>query len=406
MKIEKILNNNVVVSINDKGQEVIIMGRGLAFQKKIGAEINEGNIEKIFTITNKDITDKFQQLLQEIPSEYMLLSEKIITYAKSELGKKLNESIFISLTDHINSTIDRYKNGIQLKNALLWDIKRLYKDEFCIGVEALKMIKEDLNIELPEDEAAFIALHIVNAELMLAAGQIYPYTCNPEDILEAQARNRDNYFFIDVQARGKYPAYANRMFEEMGFNIEITEEEKKILAENTVDYVAFSYYSSRLRSADPVVMSQKLTGNAFKSLPNPYLKQSEWGWTIDPVGLRITMNELYDRYQKPLFIVENGLGAVDKVEEDGSINDDYRIEYLRKHIEQMKEGIKDGVELIGYTPWGCIDLVSASTGEMSKRYGFIYVDKDDNGNGTLERRKKKSFDWYKKVISTNGENLE
>lgn len=241
---------------------------------------------------------------------------------------------------------------------------------------------------------------------MLAAGPIYPYTCNPEDILEAQARNRDNYFFIDVQARGKYPAYANRMFEEMGFNIEITEEEKKILAENTVDYVAFSYYSSRLRSADPVVMSQKLTGNAFKSLPNPYLKQSEWGWTIDPVGLRITMNELYDRYQKPLFIVENGLGAVDKVEEDGSINDDYRIEYLRKHIEQMKEGIKDGVELIGYTPWGCIDLVSASTGEMSKRYGFIYVDKDDNGNGTLERRKKKSFDWYKKVISTNGENLE
>ena len=241
---------------------------------------------------------------------------------------------------------------------------------------------------------------------MLAAGQIYPYTCNPEDILEAQARNRDNYFFIDVQARGKYPSYANRMFEEMGFNIEITEEEKKILAENTVDYVAFSYYSSRLRSADPVVMSQKLTGNAFKSLPNPYLKQSEWGWTIDPVGLRITMNELYDRYQKPLFIVENGLGAVDKVEEDGSINDDYRIEYLRKHIEQMKEGIKDGVELIGYTPWGCIDLVSASTGEMSKRYGLIYVDKDDNGNGTLERTKKKSFDWYKKVISSNGENLE
>lgn len=240
---------------------------------------------------------------------------------------------------------------------------------------------------------------------MLAAGQVYPYTCNPNDILEAQARNRDNYFFIDVQARGKYPAYANRMFEEMGFNIEITDEEKKILAENTVDYVAFSYYSSRLRSADPEVMSQKLTGNAFKSLPNPHLKQSEWGWTIDPVGLRITMNELYDRYQKPLFIVENGLGAVDKVEEDGSINDDYRIEYLRKHIEQMKEGIKDGVDLIGYTPWGCIDLVSASTGEMSKRYGFIYVDKDDNGNGTLERSKKKSFDWYKKVIASNGEEL-
>lgn len=165
MNIEKILNNNVVVSINDKEQEIIVMGRGLAFQKKIGDEINESNIEKIFTITNKDITYRFQELLQEIPTEYMLLSEKIITYAKTKLGKKLNESIYISLTDHINNTIDRYKNGIELKNALLWDIKRLYKDEFYIGIEALIMIKEDLNIELLEDEAAFIALHIVNAEL-------------------------------------------------------------------------------------------------------------------------------------------------------------------------------------------------------------------------------------------------
>lgn len=165
MKIEKILNNNVVVSLNEKGQEVIVMGRGLAFQKKIGAEIEEGNIEKIFTITNKDITDKFQQLLSEIPTEYMLLSERIITYAKTQLGKKLNESIHISLTDHINSTIERCNNGVSLRNALLWDIKRLYKDEFYIGLEALRMIKEELNVELPEDEAAFIALHIVNAEL-------------------------------------------------------------------------------------------------------------------------------------------------------------------------------------------------------------------------------------------------
>lgn len=240
---------------------------------------------------------------------------------------------------------------------------------------------------------------------MLAAGTVYPYTCNPEDILEVQARNRENYFFIDVQAKGKYPSYATRMFEEMNITIDITEEEKKILAENTVDYVAFSYYSSRLRSADKEIMKQKKVGNAFASLKNPYLKESEWGWTIDPVGLRITMNELYDRYNKPLFIVENGLGAVDKVEEDGSINDDYRIEYLKLHIEQMKEGIKDGVDLMGYTPWGCIDLVSASTGQMSKRYGFIYVDKDDEGNGTLERSKKKSFNWYKRVISSNGEEL-
>ena len=195
------------------------------------------------------------------------------------------------------------------------------------------------------------------------------------------------------------------MLEELGVSLDITAEEKKILKEHTVDYIGFSYYSSRLRSADPKVMKDVRDGNAFASLTNPYLKESEWGWTIDPVGLRITMNELYDRYNKPLFIVENGLGAVDKVETDGSIKDDYRIEYLRQHIEQMKEGVKDGVELLGYTPWGCIDLVSAGTGQMSKRYGFIYVDKDDNGDGTLKRSKKKSFNWYKNVISSNGDEL-
>ena len=147
-------------------------------------------------------------------------------------------------------------------------------------------------------------------------------------------------------------------------------------------------------------------GNVVKSVRNPYLETSDWGWQIDPLGLRITLNYLYDRYQKPLFIVENGLGAKDTIEEDGSILDDYRIDYLRKHIKAMKDAIDDGVDLIGYTTWGCIDLVAASTGEMSKRYGFIYVDKDDQGNGTLERRKKKSFNWYKQVIASNGERLD
>ena len=154
------------------------------------------------------------------------------------------------------------------------------------------------------------------------------------------------------------------------------------------------------------MLKGQTAGNVFKTVRNPNLKVSEWGWQIDPLGLRITCNSLYDRYQKPLFIVENGLGAVDKVEEDGSINDDYRIEYLREHIKAMKEAIKDGVDLIGYTPWGCIDIVSASTGEMKKRYGFIYVDRDDQGNGTLKRSKKKSFAWYKKVIASNGEDLD
>ncbi|MBR1742391.1 MAG: family 1 glycosylhydrolase, partial [Lachnospiraceae bacterium] len=193
---------------------------------------------------------------------------------------------------------------------------------------------------------------------MLAAGQVYPNTCDPLDILESQKKNREHYFFIDVQVRGAYPSYSRRLFQEKGIHLDITEEDERILAENTVDYISFSYYSSRLTSADQELMKKATAGNAFATLKNPYLQESEWGWAIDPVGLRITMNELYDRYQKPLFIVENGLGAFDRVETDGKIEDDYRIDYLQRHIEQMKEAMEDGVELIGYLAWGCIDLVS------------------------------------------------
>ena len=172
-----------------------------------------------------------------------------------------------------------------------------------------------------------------------------------------------------------------------------------------MDFISFSYYSSRVTSTDPEI-NEQTAGNIFASVKNPYLKASEWGWQIDPEGLRIALNELYNRYQKPLFIVENGLGAIDKVDENFYVADDYRIDYLRRHIEAMAEAVADGVDLMGYTPWGCIDLVSASTGEMSKRYGFIYVDLDDEGNGTKNRYEKKSFNWYKQVIETNGQNLD
>ena len=195
----------------------------------------------------------------------------------------------------------------------------------------------------------------------------------------------------------------------MGLDLGITEEDRRILRENTVDYVSFSYYSSRCITTQEGV--GETTGNAFKGTRNPYLKVSEWGWQIDPLGLRITLNSLYDRYQKPLFIVENGLGAKDELVEDGqgsyTVDDQYRIDYLRAHIQAFKQAVEeDGVELLGYTPWGCIDLVSASTGEMAKRYGFIYVDRDNQGNGSLKRYKKRSFEWYKKVIASNGEELD
>lgn len=240
---------------------------------------------------------------------------------------------------------------------------------------------------------------------MLAAGEFYPYSCNPEDVLLAKEKDRENLFFIDVQSRGEYPGYAKRFLRENGIEIVFKEDDEEILKNNTVDFIGFSYYSSRCASSDSEVLKGQTAGNVFKTVRNPNLKVSEWGWQIDPLGLRITCNSLYDRYQKPLFIVENGLGANDVIEEDGSINDDYRIEYLKEHVKAMKEAIIDGVDLIGYTPWGCIDIVSASTGEMKKRYGFIYVDKDNKGNGTLKRSKKKSFYWYKKVISSNGEEL-
>lgn len=243
---------------------------------------------------------------------------------------------------------------------------------------------------------------------MLAAGQYYPYSCNPDDVWEAFNMDRDNYFFIDVQARGAYPVWAFRRMEEIGVSIDLSDEDKKVLKEGTVDFVAFSYYCSRCISTDEEVLKNHSRGNAvFKAVVNPYLKASDWGWQIDPLGLRVTCNTLYDRYEKPLFIVENGFGAVDTVEEDGSIHDPYRVAYMREHIKALKDTVeKDGIPVLGYTMWGPIDLISASTGEMKKRYGFIYVDKDNEGNGTLKRMKKDSFFWYKKVIASNGEDLD
>lgn len=238
---------------------------------------------------------------------------------------------------------------------------------------------------------------------MLAGGNFYPYSCKPEDVWAALQKERENLLFIDVQARGAYPAYAASLFREKGIQLVKAPEDDDIL-KHSVDFVSFSYYASRCASAD---MNQDNTSaaNVVKSLRNPHIQQSQWGWGIDPLGLRITMNSLYDRYQKPLFLVENGLGAIDEINADGEIEDDYRIDYLRAHISAMGDAIADGVPLLGYTSWGCIDLVSASTGEVSKRYGFVHVDRDDAGQGTLARRRKKSFWWYRQVIASNGEDL-
>ncbi|WP_420824500.1 glycoside hydrolase family 1 protein [Vagococcus coleopterorum] len=250
--------------------------------------------------------------------------------------------------------------------------------------------------------------HKINPEFeigcMLAHMTFYPLNPKPTDMMLVQHwDNHMNNFCGDIHVKGEYPYFIKNYFAENDVEIKFEENDQEILSAGTVDFYSFSYYSTNCASTD---QGTELTaGNLMGGVRNPYLEASDWGWQIDPIGLRYTLNKLYDRYQIPLMVVENGLGAVDEINEDGNIIDDYRIDYLREHVVTMSDAIDDGVELMGYTMWGCIDLISAGTGEMKKRYGFIYVDKDNDGNGTLDRKKKKSFDWYKKVIATNGQDL-
>lgn len=234
---------------------------------------------------------------------------------------------------------------------------------------------------------------------MYAASAIYSATCRPEDVFYQMQCRREAYFCMDVMVRGSYPGYSAAMFERKKVALNREAGDDKILAEGKLDFISFSYYRS-------TVTNRSKEYNFIGGDPNPYLPVTPWGWPIDALGLRYVLNELYDRYQKPLFIVENGLGAVDEADENGYVEDDYRIAYLRDHFKNMIEAIEtDGVECFGYTMWAPIDLVSLSTGEMKKRYGVVYVDMDDKGKGTKKRSKKKSYEWMKEVIRGNGENL-
>lgn len=239
---------------------------------------------------------------------------------------------------------------------------------------------------------------------MILSMPMYPLTPSPDDMIQVMEEEHKNYFFGDVHVRGTYPGYMKRYFRDHHIQIHFEPEDEEIL-KHTVDFVSFSYYMSVCATADKE-KQKKGNGNLLGGVPNPTLTASQWGWQIDPKGLRYVLNMFYDRYQKPLFVVENGLGAVDVLTEDvhgnKTVEDDYRIQYLHDHLVQLREAVEDGVEVLGYTTWGCIDLVSASTAELKKRYGFIYVDRNDDGSGTLDRYKKKSFYWYQKVIESNG----
>lgn len=318
---------------------------------------------------------------------------------------------------YVRTVFNRYKNKVKY-----WltfnEINSVLHVPFMSGGIATpveELSKQDLyqavHHELVASALATKVGHEINPEFkigcMVLAMPTYPMTPKPEDILAARELENQNYLFSDIHARGKYPKYIQRFFKDNDINIKFESGDKELLAENTVDFISFSYYMSVVQAHDPENYKSG-RGNLLGGIANPYLESSEWGWQVDPIGLRIVLNNLYDRYQLPLFIVENGLGAKDVLIEgtDGpTVDDDYRIDYLKKHLQQVGEAIEDGVELLGYTTWGCIDLVSASTAQMSKRYGFIYVDRNDDGSGTLNRYKKKSFYWYKEVIESNGETL-
>ena len=376
-----------------KGDEDRPNEAGLDFYEKVFKECRKYGIEPLVTITHFDIP-------MHLVNEYGgWRDRRLITFYKN-----LTRTLFTRYKGLVRYWLTFNEINVLLHGPFLGAGIALDKNE-----DRYRVLYTAAHHELVASAWATKIAHEIDPEnkigCMLNAGSYYPYSCNPRDILLAQQKNRENYFFVDVQSRGYYPAYAVKDFERNDFTVPVAADDLKILKENTVDFIALSYYSTKTVSADETLMTE--TGNLMKTAVNPYLKSTQWGWTIDPLGFRITLNELYDRYQKPLFIVENGLGAEDIIGNDGSINDDYRIDYLRDHIKAMKDAVElDGVDLLGYTTWAPIDLVSASTGEMRKRYGFIYVDSDDQGNGTYERIKKKSFYWYKKVIESNGEDLD
>lgn len=369
--------------------------KGLAFYEKMINTCLKYNIEPVITISHYEmplhLAKEYGGWANRSLVDYYERFAKVVL---TRFGKKVK---YWMTFNEINSALHFpvmsqgliEKTGATDKQVIF----QAFHHQFVASSKAVKIAKE-----LSPN---------INMGCMIIYATTYAWDCNPVNQQACLEFNQEmNFFCTDVQVRGKYPSYTQRIFNKYGIQpLEIKDGDLQLLKENPTTYIGFSYYMSSV--VDVVNQSKnKTSGNMFGGVKNPFLESSEWGWQIDPLGLRIALNELYNRYQVPLFIVENGLGAVDKPDENFVIGDDYRIDYLRSHIEEMEKAISDGVDLIGYTPWGCIDLVSASTGEMSKRYGFIYVDLDDEMKGTGKRYKKKSFDWYKQVIASNGSDLD
>ena len=370
-----------------RGVEGGVNQEGVEFYRDMFTRLREHGIDPIITLykydepvyfeetyggwTNRAMIDQFVEFARVCFTEYKDLVNKWMTF---------NEINVLMLFKDFPHTEAQAKENMQSMH-----------NQIVAAARAVKLAKQ-IN---PEMKVGTMICGLCN----------YPLTPDPLDVMDTYRSFQDVFCYAaDAMIRGSYPSFAKRLWKEENVQLNITEQDLKDMKEGTADFLGFSYYMSQCRTTHDDGVEGK--GNVFLGLENPYLEKSEWGWQIDPVGFRYFMHLLYDRYNIPLLVIENGLGAKDKVEADGSIHDDYRINYLRAHIAQLRQAVEEGVDVMGYTTWGGIDLVSASTGQIEKRYGLIYVDMNDKGEGTFERKRKDSFFWYKKCIESNGEDLD
>ena len=378
------------------GDEEIPNEEGLQFYDRLFDELHARKIEPVMTLSHFELPYGLVKQYGGWRNRKMITF--FVRFARTVMERYRDKVKYWMTFNEINNQMI-LSNGIYAftNSGILFEE----------GEERLRTVYQAAHYEFVASAMTVKLGHEINPDFkigcMVAATPVYPRTCNPDDVLLAMEEDRKNLFFTDVHVRGRYPSYVKKDWERRGYTFDITPEDLEIMEKGCVDYIGFSYYLSSVMSADPAV--EKLGDDLATSpdaVENPYLQMTTWGWTIDPKGLRYVLNQYYDRYQIPLFIVENGFGYEDKLE-DGQIHDQNRIEYLGDHIREMVKAVdEDGVELLGYTVWGCIDPVSFGTGEMRKRYGFIYVDKDDDGNGTYQRIPKDSFYWYRDVIAGNG----
>ena len=364
--------------------------KGVEFYRDVFKECQKYHIEPIVHLYKYDM-----------PVYYL---EELGGWSNRQLIDEFIELACIAFTEY--QGLVKYWNTFNEINILQVQVNEAQK----YGQEHVQRLYEELHNQSIASAKVVQLAHSMDSQLkvgcMVAGLFSYPYTCDPNDMIANQKQMQDLFYYCaDTFVRGRYPSYAQRLWNELGVSLNISQEDKQTLENGKVDFMAFSYYFSNVVTTHDDIL-ETANGNLIGGIRNPYLEVSDWGWAKDPTGLKFYLHEIYDRYQIPLINVENGLGAIDILNADGTIHDDYRIDYMRDHIQAMGEAIDEGVDLIGYTSWGCLDLISASTGEVRKRYGFIYVDVDDEGHGTYNRYKKDSFYWYKKVIQSNGKDIK